>query len=233
MSKLKTNQGKVKPTEKPTEKPNGEKVSGTDSTWIKYILAVVSVCSLVVAAFAYRHSEKALERTEELFFLENRPYLLISAHPFDDLKSYYFTKLDREDKSMYVYFQFEIKNIGKLAATDILFHGQMAIINKESGKTTISTEKKLIPAFLNPFISPGEISKIALAPGESQFITLPVPFSNIPAPLVEGLDKTFDTMVGESGLGLRIRTEYKNETDKNTIIRISKTYRVFKNKAFN
>ena len=131
MSKLKTNQGKVKPI----EKPNVEKGSGTDSTRIKYILAAVSVCSLVVAALAYVHSEKALKRTENFFFLENRPYLLISLEPFADDKSYYFGKLNERERKFEVYLQCAIKNIGKLAATDIVFYGEMALTDKISGKT--------------------------------------------------------------------------------------------------
>ena len=87
-------------------------------------------------------------------------------------------------------------------------------------------------ALSNPFIAPGEINKFTLAPGELEYIKVMVPFGEVPISLVKGLDKTFDAMVQESGLGLRITADYKNETDLNTTVRISKTYIVYKKRAY-
>jgi hypothetical protein len=235
MGKLKTNNKKVKPP----ERSETDKESGTVLTWLKnhiftIFLTIFSLCSVVVATLAYFHSEKALKKTEEMFLLENRPYLLISSQPFVDNQTYYSAEVKQKDKGVAVHFQFKIENIGKLAATDIVFSGQMALTNKISGTVTLSPQnpKQISVSLLNPFMAPDEFNKFTLAPGESEYIGIIVPFTNVPTRYAKGFVETFDTMVQESGLGVKIIAEYKNEIDKATVIRISKTYKIFKKRAY-
>lgn len=164
-------------------------------------------------------SEKALKKTEEMFSLENRPYLLISSSPFDD-QSYYSARLG--NKVFEVGFQYEIKNIGKLAATNIVYYGELEITDRISGKTGKSTQKK----------SASPIHRISIAPGETQYILFIVQLPDVPDIIAKGLVETFDTMVQESGLGTKITVEYKNEIDKATAYTVWKSYKIFKKRAY-
>src|SRR3990172_4039173 len=174
-------------------------------------------------------SEKALKRTEEMFSVENRPYLVISSSPFDD-QSYYLARLNQRNKSFEVSFQYEIKNIGKLAATDIVFYSESKITDRISGETSKSLDNKISACPINPFTkTPAEFT---IAPGETLYILIIGQLPDIPDTIAEELVETFDTMVQESGLGVKITAEYKNEIDKATIIRVSKSYKVFKKRAY-
>lgn len=179
-------------------------------------------------------SERAIKKTEEMFSLENRPYLLISSSPFDD-QSYYKLRPNQRDKILEVHFAYEIKNIGELAATNVVFFTEMSLTDKISGTTTITPLKKT-DALINPFTTAQ--SELTIAPGETHYIFLikPIPAPNTrPERLVEALKimaQEYDAMAEESGLGVKITVEYKNEIDKTTAITVSKTYLVFKKRAY-
>jgi len=163
--------------------------------------------------------DEVVRKPDEIAALENTPYLVIKSFVTTDQGSYYRIR-PTKDKRPELVLQYEIKNVGKVAATDLVFHGELVITTDNvMGRTVKKSSKKPIPP----------IRKLALAPGEQFYLNSLVTLTDVPV-TKEHVD-IIHTMIQESGLEVKFAVDYKSERDKSTTLRMWKIHRIFKKEA--
>lgn len=100
-------------------------------------------------------SEQAIETNTGQFFKENKPYIILKPRKIKELQSYYKYILLPDQNAVKIELQYEIKNIGRVAAKDL------AIFNKiQVGKSSNRAEIRGLDI----------PNKITLGPGENYIL---------------------------------------------------------------
>ena len=115
----------------------------------------ISLCSKKISNQANQLSKQAIEISTEQFFKENKPYIILKPRKSKELQSYYKYTLLPEKNAVKIELEYNIKNIGRVAAKDLAVFDKLKV-----GKSTTNTK---IKGFLIP-------QKITFGPGENYIL---------------------------------------------------------------
>lgn len=94
---------------------------------LSLVAIAVSVRSCQIAKRANQIAQHALETTAEQFYQENKPYIVLRPRKYDKLQSYYKYTLLPEQNAVQIAIQYEIRNIGKVAAKDVAVYDKLQV----------------------------------------------------------------------------------------------------------
>jgi hypothetical protein len=118
--------------------------------YISIAAVIIAAIALAVSIKSCYVSETALEEVTDFFLEENRPFVTLTPQKFTDSNSY--LKTSEKNNRFEIWFRFEIKNAGRVAARDIaLPEIQITPMNIHMKKSTLSYER---------------LSKISLGPDD-------------------------------------------------------------------
>ncbi len=124
---------------------------------LSLIAIIVSVRSCQIAGQANQLSHQAIETSTEQFYQENKPYIVLRPRKYDESQSYYKYTLLPEQNAVQIEIQYEIRNIGKVAAKDIAVYDELQV-----GKSSTQPE---IRGLNLP-------DKVTLGPGEDHVLRM-------------------------------------------------------------
>ena len=124
---------------------------------ISLIAVIASIVSCNISKKANQLSKQAIETSSDEFFKENKPYIIIKPRKFSELQSYYKYTLLPQQNAVKIQLQYEVKNIGRVAAKDLAVFDKLQV-----GKSSTKPEFKEMNL----------PNKITLGPGENYILTM-------------------------------------------------------------
>jgi len=103
---------------------------------ISIIALSASIASCIISKQANQLSKQAIETSTDQFFKENKPYITLKPRKIKEVQSYYKYTLLPEQNAVAMELEYEIKNIGKVAAKDVAVFDKLQV-GKSSTKTEI------------------------------------------------------------------------------------------------
>ncbi len=172
---------------------------------ISAIALVVSIKNCDISKEAQKTAQHALKISQEQFFTENRPFILLK--PVEFLGSKSFFQLSQEGSKVVLKLQYQIKNIGKSAAKDLILQ-----------EITVSSDTFSTPNNVN-YKGP---SVVTFGPGDEFYLEIKA---------ISNKSLSYFTSGSFKGIDVRATVTFVNELNKDLKYKITVRHFVEKNNA--
>jgi len=185
----------------------------TKKHWGVILSNVIAMTALSVSfassARSNRIAEDALSTSRKQFLQTNRPYVVLSPRKFENGRYY---TVERQGEMLAVGFEFDVENVGNVAARDVDIPDRMLI-----GLKKLEEDARVFPLRK-------EISPVTLSPGQS-FVSM---FSlKLEHKSIKEAKRGLEHFSSEDSEGFLIKysVEYRSEVDESRRYESSVTYR--------
>jgi len=180
--------------------------------WKWIITTLIVLLALFISVKSFRLSENALEITREQFLQINKPYL--SLKPIKYKNDNYF-KIDQQDNIVMIKFQFELKNLGNVAAINVHPPNKMAVPKKLLGEGSV--------------LQYGLPPNVVLAPGNRLILVSSLKF--LCESVTRAKEYVAEMNIEKQGITIYIPVNYESEIESDNTFQIIEGYIIKRNSA--